>query len=196
MPKVQVHGSLIGYFHPWPLVLVSTVDTRPAAAGKPNIITIGASSICSANPPVVGVAVGVGRYSLELIRETNDFGVNLPDRSQLAATDLCGTVSGRALDKFAAAGFTPQPSTQITAPLIAECPVSLECRVVEVAHLGSHDWVMGEIVAAHVDSEHLRGQALDTATLDPLVCYWGEYWSIGEKLGDWGATRRGTSEKA
>ena len=186
MGKVQLSRPGIGYFYPWPLVLVSCVDEQ----GKPNIITIGASSVCSANPPCVGVAIGTRQYSLGLINRTRDFGVNLPDRSQLFASDLCGTISGRSLNKFEAAGLTVQPSAIITSPLIAECPVSLECRVVETVHLGSHDWVIGEIVAAHVAEEFLSDGQLAHDRLDPLICYWGEYWSIGEKLEDWQFTRQ------
>lgn len=182
MARTELTTSLIQYFYPWPLVLVSTVD----AAGKPNIITIGASSICCANPPVVGVALGVKQYSLELLQATGDFGVNLPDRSQLAAVDLCGSVSGRTCNKFELAGLTPEPARRITSPLIAQCPVSLECRVTEVAHLGSHDWVMGEIVLAQVAEEYLQDRQLDTGKLEPILSYWGEYWGLGEQLGRWG----------
>lgn len=182
MPKVLMTSPSIRYFYPWPLTLVTTVDE----AGKPNIITIGASSICSARPPVVGVAIGIRQYSLQLLRATGDFGVNLPDRSQLQVSDYCGTVSGRDLNKFEKAGLTVQPAAHIHSPLIAECPVSLECKVVQIASLGSHDGVMGEIIAVHVDDRYLQGEELDSANLDPILCYWGEYWTIGDKLGEWG----------
>ena len=187
MAKVQISSPSCRFFYPWPLVLVSCVDEN----GKPNIITIGASSICSSSPPTVGVAIGVGQYSLGLIERTKDFGVNLPDRSQLFESDYCGTVSGRNLNKFEAAGLTVQPPALITSPLIAECPVSMECKLVERVSLGNHEWVIGEIVAVHVDDRYLTDERLNTEALDPIMCFAGEYWSIGEKLEHWHFARRG-----
>jgi flavin reductase (DIM6/NTAB) family NADH-FMN oxidoreductase RutF len=176
--KVRLSTPSSRYFYPWPLVLVSCVDRR----GKPNIITVAASSICSSNPPTVGVAIGIAQYSRALIEQTRDFGVNLPRRDQLWQVDFCGSVSGRQVDKFEAAGFTVQPATQIKSPLIAECPVSMECKLVHTVHLGHHDWIIGEIVAVHCDEALLdeRGE-FDTSKCAPIFCFWNEYWSVGEE---------------
>ena len=181
MAKKAMEKGLARYFYPWPLVLVTCATEK----GTPNIITIGASSVCSSAPPTVGIAVAPSRYSHQLILDTGEFGVNIPDRSQLHESDFCGTISGRNCDKFAEMGLTVMPSQEITVPLIAEGPVNLECRVVQNVPLGSHDWIIGEIVAAHVDENCLQGQHLDTGALDPIICYWQEYWSSGEKLENW-----------
>lgn len=182
MSKIVMKTPSIVYYYPWPIVLVSCVDE----SGKPNIITIGASSVCSAHPPTVGIAVGVRQYSLGLINATQDFGVNLPRSDQLWQADYCGCVSGRTMNKFEAAKFTPQQATKITSPLIRECPVSMECKLIHTLHLGDHDWLVGEVVAVHVDEEILdeRGH-LDNTKLNPLLSLHGEYWSAGEKLEDW-----------
>ena len=186
MAKVRIDRPTSRYFYPWPIVLVSCVDSE----GKPNIITIGASSICSSNPPTVGIAVGTMQYSLELIKQTGDFGVNLPTRAQLWQADYCGSHSGREINKFEAAGFTVQEPAVIKSPLIAECPVSMECKVIETVHLGNHDWVIGEIVAVHCDEEILdEGGRLDTSKCDPIFAFWNEYWSIGERLAEWHYSR-------
>ena len=86
-----------------------------------------------------------------------------------------------------ATGLTVQPPTKIQSPLILECPVSFECKIVHTAHLGSHDWVIGEIVAAHVVADLLdeRGK-FDASRVSPLLSHWGEYWSIGSKIEKWG----------
>jgi flavin reductase (DIM6/NTAB) family NADH-FMN oxidoreductase RutF len=187
MAKTIASGSALQYFYPWPLVLVSCVDED----GKPNIITIGASSICCSHPPIVGVAIGVRQYSLGLINRTEDFGVNIPTLDQLEPSDLCGSISGRSLNKFEEVGWTPQPSTQIESPLIEECPISMECKLVQTAHLGNHDWLMGEIVAVHAD-ESVLGEdgSLDFARTNPALCFYGEYWSLGQKVADWHFARR------
>ncbi|MGD2175828.1 MAG: flavin reductase family protein [Candidatus Brocadiaceae bacterium] len=172
----------IGHFYPWPLVLVSCVDE----AGKPNIITIGASSVCSAHPPTIGVAIGVRQYSLGLISGTQDFGVNIPTAEQLWQSDYCGSVSGRNMEKYEAAGFTPQASALIKSPLIEECPMSMECKLIHTAHLGDHDWLIGEIVAVHADEGVLTSsQRLDCSKTNPVFSFWGEYWSVGERLAGW-----------
>ena len=187
MAKRLTDSPTSRYFYPWPICLVTTIG----AEGRPNIITIGASSICSSNPPIVGVAIGQAQYSLELIKETGDFGVNLPSADQMKQTDICGTRSGQTVDKFSACGFTVQPGSQIRSPLIEECPVSMECELVQSVALGNHEWVMGRIVAVHVDEEILdEASNLDSGKAQPLLGVWGEYWSIGEKLGDWHYTRR------
>ncbi len=187
MAKRLMDSPMSRYFYPWPICLVSMIG----AEGKPNIITIGASSICSSNPPVVGVAIGQAQYSLGLITETGDFGVNLPSADQMQQADVCGTRSGQTVDKFAACGFTIQPASQIRAPLIEECPVSMECELIQNVPLGNHEWVMGKIVAVHVDEDVLAEDGgLDTARINPLLGLWAEYWSIGEKIGEWHYTRR------
>ncbi|HCA48601.1 MAG TPA: hypothetical protein DEP45_14975 [Armatimonadetes bacterium] len=171
------------HFYPWPVILVSCVDER----GKPNIITIGASSVCCAHPWVIGFAMGVNQYSYELIKRTGDFGVNIPHRDQLPGADYCGGVSGRDTNKFEDLGWTAQPPKVIQSPLIEECPVSIECRIVQVAHLGNHDWVMGEAQVAWIEEDLLEGDSDRIAyeRTDPIWSFFGEYWSIGEKLGDW-----------
>jgi len=181
MPKRQIAHPTVRHFYPWPLVLVSCISED----GKPNIITIGASSVCCARPLVVGIAIGVRQYSYELMKGTGDFGVNIPHVEQLRGADYCGCVSGRTTNKFIDLGWTPEPASRIKSPLIQECPLSLECVIKEVAHLGDHDWVMGEVVAASIAEEILVGNAIEPTKTDPVFSFYGEYWSIGEKLEDW-----------
>ena len=185
MAKRVIENPGNPHFYPWPLILVSSVDE----AGKPNIITIGASSVCCARPWVIGFAMGVRQYSYELIKRTGDFGVNLPHVEQLAGADYCGGVSGRGTNKFEDLGWTPQPSREIVSPLIEECPVSIECKLVQVAHLGNHDWVMGEAVLAWIDEDILDGNRIACERTNPVWSFFGEYWSLGEKIADWHGAR-------
>ncbi len=186
MAKVKMASVSCSYFYPWATVMVSCIS----AEGKPNIITIGASSVCSSNPPTVGIAVNPRRYSHGLIEAAGDFGVNIPGPEQVQATDFCGTRSGRDMDKFAAAGLTPQPASIITSPLIAECPVSLECKLIQTVSLGSHDWMIGQIVAAHVDEELLDEAGRFSPLPDKAIfCFGGDYRRVGERITRWFHTR-------
>ncbi|HCU35297.1 MAG TPA: flavin reductase family protein [Armatimonadetes bacterium] len=186
MAKVHMDRPSASYFYPWPLVLVSCVSTD----GKPNIITIGASSVCSSNPPTVGIAIKPARYSYGLIKASGDFGVNIPGPEQLEAADRCGWLSGAEVDKFAETGLTAQASRAITSPLVAECPVSLECRLIQTVPLGSHDWLIGEVVAAHVDEALLDEDGrFRPCSEQALFCFGGDYRRVGDQIAGWFFTR-------
>ena len=178
--KVQLNPSIV-HFYSWPLVLVTCAD----AEGRPNIIALAASSPCSYAPPTIGIAVAPPRFSHHLIAESGEFGLNIPAAAELEKADLTGSISGRECDKFAEAGFTPMASTRIAAPLIAECPINFECKVVHTAKLGSHDWFIGEIVAVHADGGLVEGGQIDRSRVNGVVCWWGEYFAPGPKLAEW-----------
>jgi len=162
---------------PVPAVLVS------CGVATPNIITLAwVGTVCS-QPPMVGIAVRPERHSHHLLREVGEFVVNLPSVDQVAAVDRCGTVSGRDHDKFALCGLTAIPAGKVRVPLIAECPIHLECVVRQVHPLGTHDLFLGEVVAVQAD-ERLAGPAggIAYARAD-LLCYLGgEYRALGERL--------------
>ena len=122
--------------------------------------------------------------------------VNLPTVSLLDKVDRCGTVSGRDVDKFAAVGLTPLPASRVKPPLIAECPINVECLLRDVIEMGDHDTFVGEVVAVHADQELLDDEG--RVCLDRLdafafmFCYGsrGEYWSLDNKIGEFGFTRQ------
>lgn len=182
MGKVYVDRPTSSYFYPWALSLVTAAEPD----GRGNIITIGASSVCSSAPPTIGIAVKPQRYSYELIMEAGDFGVNLPHPELVEEADLCGTMSGRDVDKFAEAGLSPQESKVISAPLIQECPVSIECTLTTTVSLGSHEWIIGQMVAVSVDETLLNDEGrFDPSAEDAMFCFGGDYRRVGEKLQDW-----------
>jgi len=185
--KVSLAPS-IGPFYSWPIVLVTCCDVD----SRPNIITLGASCPCSSAPPTIGIAVAPQRPSHALIARRGEFAVNIPRAEDLEKIDLCGRVSGRDHDKFAEAGFTPLRGASISVPIIAECPINLECRVVHTANLGSHDWFIGEVVAARADASVVDSEGrIDQAKVRSVFSWWGRYCAPGEPLQEWGFTSRG-----
>jgi len=172
----------------WPIPATTVMVSCVGKTSPPNIITIGACGVACANPPLISLAFGVKRYSLELIKETGDFVVNVPSDDQALITDWCGRVSGRDKDKFGEGGLTPGESLKIKSPYIVECPVSYECTLWKIVECGSHDLVLGEVQQVHIDESMLdeTGDALDPSKISPLVSLQMEYWSLGEKLGGWG----------
>ncbi|MFP3903960.1 MAG: flavin reductase family protein [Armatimonadota bacterium] len=182
MAKVFLDKPRSSHFYPWPVSLVTAAEPD----GSGNIITIGASCVCSSTPPTVGITIKSLRYSYDLIMSAGDFGVNLPGPDLVRETDFCGTHSGRDMDKFAEAGLTPQPPRIISAPLIKECPVSIECEVTAEVSLGSHEWVIGEMVAVSVDETLLDEEGrFDPRAESAIFCFGGDYRRVGEKLQDW-----------
>ena len=171
---------------PVPVVLVSCgIET-------PNIITLAwVGTLCS-EPPMVGIGVRPGRHSHGLIVETGEFVVNLPRADQADAVDYCGQVSGREVDKWVACGLTPVPGTKVRTPLIAGCPVALECVVSHRLALGTHDLFVGEVVAVQADEAVLddRGR-IDHDRCRPMAYVGGYYYGVSERLGRFGDWRKG-----
>ena len=124
--------------YPLPVVMVSVADRD----GRANIITVAwAGTICT-NPPMVSISVRPERYSAPILKETGEFVINLTTRQLAFATDFCGVKSGRDVDKFKEMGLTPLPGKEVKAPLIAESPVNIECRVRQVMPLGDRKSVV------------------------------------------------------
>jgi len=176
--------------YPSPAALITSVDKE----GIANIITLGeVFNISIRKPVIVGIAIRPVTYSHGLISETREYVVNLPPARLLAAVDGCGSVSGRSgVDKFAAFGLTPLPADEVRPPLIAECPVNLECKVLDIHTIGDHDLFLGQVVAMHVDESVLDEDGEIMADrLDMLVYVTAEYWSGGDRLARHGFSRRG-----
>ncbi|MCL5024890.1 MAG: flavin reductase family protein [Chloroflexi bacterium] len=178
MPK-QRQGLRPGLF-PTPAVMVSCQDEE----GKPNIVTLAWAGVACSEPPMLGIAIRPSRLSHGIISRSGEFVVNIPGVDQLRATDICGTVSGRNVDKFAAAQLTPAAASRVKAPLIEECPVNLECVVRHKLALGSHDLFIGEVVAVHASSEYLDDKgAWDISKMKPFAYCASTYWSLGQQIG-------------
>lgn len=171
------------WLYPLPAVLVSCQHEGPA-----NIITLAWTGVVCSDPAMVGIAIRPQRYSHGIIKESGEFVVNIPTASQVEWVDLCGGLSGREVDKFARCGFTPVPGQLVKAPLIAECPVNLECKVSQILPLGSHDLFLGEILTVHHAEEYTVDQRFALPQAEPLVYGLGGYYRLGEELGrqgDW-----------
>ena len=106
-------------------VLCTVVDR----SGKANVLTLGWGLLGPHyhTRPILVIAVAPPRYSWRFLEETGEFVIAVPGDSGTAAADLCGTRSGRDLDKFEAAGLTKVRSAHVAAPSIRECPVNVEC---------------------------------------------------------------------
>ena len=183
MPKVEIPPFRPIY--PTPAALITCV----APDGTPNIITLGeVYNLGLRSPTIVGIGIHKARYSHELISKTREYVVNLPTAKMVKVVDQCGCVSGRDTDKFSSFGLTPVPADKVKPPLIAECPMNIECRAIDIQEIGDHDLFLGEVVAKHVAEDALDADGtVIVSKLDPLCYVHGQYWSCGEFLGHHGA---------
>lgn len=156
------------------------------ATGKPNVMTIGWGSIGSIwGRPVFIVLVRPSRYTYSRLEEVGEFTVNVPPRELAAAANLCGSISGRDHDKFQEAGLTLLPGKQVRPPVIAECVVHYECRVLHRNDMNPdavvqavlddayptgdfHRIYFGEIVAAYADEDAAQ-RLLEPAGAFPMA---------------------------
>ncbi|MBS6559530.1 MAG: flavin reductase family protein [Clostridiales bacterium] len=179
--------------YPVPAVMVSC----NREGEKPNIITVAwAGTVCT-NPAMLSISVRPERYSYDIIKETKEFVVNLTTKELTYATDYCGVRSGRDVDKFAEMKLTPQPSQKIKAVGIAESPVNIECKVIEIKELGSHHLFLAEVVGVTVEDSYMDEKGKFHLNDIGLVAYsHGEYFELGEKLGKFGySVQKKKSEK-
>lgn len=178
--------------YPLPAVMVTVADSE----GKDNIITVAwAGTVCT-NPPMVSISVRPERFSYAMLRQTGEFVINLTTEKLAYATDYCGVKSERDVDKFEKLKLTREKADFVKGPMIAESPVSIECRVAKVEELGSHHLFLAEVVAVHADEEYLdeTGKFQWNKTR-PLAYSHGEYFGLGKKIGKFGYSVRKRRKK-
>ncbi|MBY8999937.1 MAG: flavin reductase family protein [Candidatus Heimdallarchaeota archaeon] len=132
--------------YPNPVLLVSSQYEN-----EESIIAISWGGNSCSKPPVISIGVRKERYSYNIIKKSMQFVINIPTVDMLVSVEICGTKSGKTIDKWKECNFTKGDSKEIDTPHIKECPVSLECKVIKIVELGSHDLFLGEVVAVHID---------------------------------------------
>ena len=158
---------------------------------KPNVMTVGWTGILNTKPPKTYISVRPERYSHELITESGEFVINLTTENLVRAADFCGVRSGRRYDKFKLCNLTAEASSQVSAPSLAESPLSIECRVTDKISLGSHDMFMADIVCITVDEALIDANGRLCLDKCGLAAYaHGEYFTLGKKLGSFGYSVR------
>ena len=174
-------GTLI---YPLPAVLVSC----GATPDEYNLLTVAWTGTVCTNPPMCYISVRPERHSYDIIRRTGEFVINLTTEELARATDWCGVRSGRDHDKFRETGLTPVPATVVKAPVVAEAPLSIECRVRQILPLGSHDLFLAEVVNIQADSRYIDSETgkLELQKARPIVYSHGEYFALGRMLGYFG----------
>ena len=180
--------------YPLPAVMVSAGDKE----GNTNILTIAWTGTVCTNPPMAYISVRPERHSYHMIEESGEFVINLTTEELAHAADYCGVRSGRDVDKWKECALTQRKAETLKyAPVIAESPVNIECRVVRKEELGSHHMFLAEVTAVQADDAYLDEKGRFDLNRTGLIAYsHGEYLSLGEKLGTFGYSVRKKSSSS
>ena len=165
---------------------------------NPNVMTAAWTGIVCTNPALTYVSVRPSRYSYELIKNSGEFVINLPTVAMAKAVDWCGVKSGRTENKFLKMGLTALPCEHVSAPQIAQSPVSMECRVLQVTNYGSHDMFLAEILAVNVDDAYIgKNEEFNIEKAGLLAYAHGFYYALGKKIGrfGWSVEKKKTRKK-
>ena len=183
-------GTLI---YPLPAVLVSCGATPE----EYNMLTIAWTGTVCTDPPMCYISVRKERHSYDIIRRTGEFAINLTTEDMARATDWCGVRSGRNENKWAATGLTPMATSHLSAPIVAESPLSICCKVRQVIELGTHDMFIADVVGIEADERFIDPEtgkfSLDKAK--PIVYSHGEYFTLGKLIGHFGWSVRKKTKK-
>ena len=146
--------------------------------GRPNIITLSWTMPTSIHPPMVAISIGKERYSHDMIKESGEFVINVPTKDIESEVWVCGTASGREVDKFKETNLTAEKPKKVNAPCIRECPINIECKVTGSIESGDHTIFIGKVVALSADS-NIHTDGIPNPINGKIL-----YWRNGTKEGD------------
>ena len=175
MDKINLEATITTY--PMPVSLVGAhVD------GKPNFLTVAWFTMAGRKPPRIAISLGKGHYTNPGIKENKTFSVCLPSEDMVELTDYCGVVSGKNTDKSEV--FDLFYGELKTAPMIKDCPISMECELVEIVEGNSNDIFIGEIKGTYTEERFLTDGKLDFRKMKPLILSHQDtyYWNLGEPV--------------
>ncbi len=180
MAKVSWKGATL--LAPVPPALISCSNGE-----TDNLITVAWTGIINSDPPKTYISVRPQRFSHGIIKESGEFVINLPSSHIVRSIDFCGCRSGRDTDKFTVCNLTKEPARLVKCPMVAESPVSIECRVTQIIPLGSHDMFMADIVGVNVDERYIDENGRLRMEKCSLAAYaHGQYFALGKKIGSFG----------
>ena len=173
-------GTMI---YPLPAVMV-TLGSSPETQ---NVITVAWTGTICSDPPMCYISVRKSRHSHKILMKEKEFVINLTTEDLARSTDWCGVRSGKDYDKFKEMGLTPGKATIVKAPIIEESPLCIECEVVEVKELGSHDMFIANVVNVLADDKYIAENGEFRLQDSKLLAYsHGHYYKMGEGIGHFG----------
>ncbi len=155
--------------------------------GKPNWLTIAHVGIMNHAygevPQYLSIGLHASHHTNKGIRQHQEFSINIPSQAMLTTTDYVGLVSGEKVDKSTL--FAVERGSLAHAPLIADCPVSMELKLYQTVTIGLHEIFIGELVNTYIDETCLTEGKPDLTKIDPILFDFMmvDYWSLGQRTG-------------
>ena len=177
MAKIKIEKNL--FCLPWTQTLLGT-----HVNGKPNFMALDWLTRVNFQPAMLGICVNKAHASNTAIRQNNEFSVNIPTVDMVAVTDYCGIVSGATTDKSKL--FDIFYGELKSAPLIKDCPLNIECKLVQIVDLPTNTFFIGEIANIHVEETCLENGKPDVKKVRPFLLTMPDnrFWSVGEQVGN------------
>ena len=174
-------GTLI---YPLPALMVSCGENE----AEYNILTVSWTGTICSDPAMCYISVRKSRHSYDIIKRSGCFVLNLTTEDMAYATDWCGVRSGKDYNKFAEMKLTAEKAQMVNAPIIKESPLNIECEVVEVKELGTHDMFIAKVVNVQADAKYIKPEtdAFDLEAAKLLAYSHGQYYGLGHKIGKFG----------
>jgi flavin reductase (DIM6/NTAB) family NADH-FMN oxidoreductase RutF len=159
---------------------LSTVLLGSMVNGRPNFMNLAFISLVCWDPPLISMGINQRSATREAILKNKEFSVNYPSADMVKVTDYCGLVSARDTDKSGL--FETFYGSLKQAPMITACPLSFECKVVEVHDFKSHTCIISEIVGSHINKDCLTDGKADPKKVNPLLMTMPDnhYWKLGD----------------
>lgn len=174
-------GTMI---YPLPAALVSCGSTPE----EYNVLTVAWTGTICSEPAMCYISVRPERHSYPILKKNMEFVINLTTKDMAFATDWCGVRSGKDYHKFEEMKLTPGKAKMVSAPIIEESPLCIECRVKEVVSLGSHDMFIAEVLNVKADEKYLDAETgkFDLVASGLMAYVHGGYYELGKKIGKFG----------
>ncbi len=176
MEKMKISNNT--FIYPMPVVVVGAM-----VEGKINYMAVGWVTRVNINPPMVGFGSSKAHYTNKGIHEYKEFSISIPSLELMKEVDYSGIVSGARTDKSEL--FQPFYGELKYAPMIKNCPVTMECKLSQVVELPSHEFFIGEIVGVYTEERYMTDGKPDIKKMNPFLLTMPDnyYWSIGETAG-------------
>ena len=180
MEKVKIEND--AFVYPMPMVLVGAM-----VENKANFMAVGWITRVNFNPPMIAVGLRKVHYTNEGIHQQKTFSVNVPSLELIEKVDYCGLASGKKADKSQI--FEVFYGELSTAPMVRECPLCMECRLVQAVDLPSNTLFIGQIMGTYTEEKYLTDGKPDIVKINPFTLSMpdNQYWMVGKNVGKaWG----------
>lgn len=176
MAKISIDENAFAY--PMSMVVVGALVNN-----RPNFMAVGWVTRVNFRPPMIAIALGKSHYTNIGIHTSGAFSVNVPSINLVKKVDYCGIVSGRKEDKSILFKVIPGKKTEV--PMIDDCPLCMECKLVNVMDLPTNEVFIGEIVGAYADAECCPDGKPDIRKIRPFTLTMpdNQYWEVGNNAG-------------